>query len=88
MFQRNGSAESSRWKTNADEFRGYMRAKLEDIEETQTSQWKAIHATDKRVKWLETKAQFALGGLALLNIILIGIVTASQLGLLQFLGGI
>ena len=80
-YQRNGSAESSRWKTNADEFRGYVRAKLEDVEKTQIAQWSEQRALKKRVKWLETKAQIAIGALALLNIIFLGIATVRQMGL-------
>lgn len=79
-YQRNGSAESSTWRTDTDRFQGYTRAKLEDLEEMQKEQWKAINNSNKRVKWLETKAQMAIGGLALLNAIILIITVARQLG--------
>ncbi len=32
-YRKNGSPESSTWKTNQDYFRGYTRAKLEEMHE-------------------------------------------------------
>ena len=49
MYQRNGSPETSTWKTTQDEFRGYVRAKLEDMEKDNEDMWKAHRSCQKRM---------------------------------------
>jgi hypothetical protein len=36
---------------------------------------------ERRINWLETKAQYALGGLGVLNLALAGLLIAKQLGI-------
>jgi len=86
-FQRNGSPESSMWKTNTDNFQGYVRAKLEDLEKGQDSQWNEHRSTKKRLNSIEKKAQYQLGGITVLYIIIGLLITAVGAGLIH-LGGI
>lgn len=74
-FQRNGSPESSTWKTDVDNFQGYMRAKFEDFDKEQKNQWKEHRETKKRVSSLEKRGQYQMGGLAAITA-LIGIIIA------------
>ncbi len=86
-YRRNGNPESSRWKTNADEFRGYVRAKLEDLDETQKDQWKEHISARKRLTDIEKNAQYQLGGISILYIIAGLFLAAVAAGLIH-LGGI
>ncbi len=86
-FQRNGSPETSVWKTNTDNFQGYVRAKLEDLEKTQDSQWKEHRSTKKRLNSIEKKAQYQLGGISVLYIIAGLVLAAVSAGIIH-LGGI
>lgn len=83
-YQRNGSPESSIWKTDIDRFQGYVRAKLEDLAEEQKTQWTEHTNTNKRVKTLETRAQYALGGFAIVNIVILAFFAAYGAGLIKF----
>ena len=86
-FQRNGSPESSTWKTNTDNFQGYVRAKLEDLEKGQDSQWKEQRATKKRLNSIENNAKYQLGGISVLYIIATLFIAALAAGIFS-LGGI
>ncbi len=86
-FQRNGSPESSIWKTNTDNFQGYVRAKLEDLEKGQDAQWKEHTLAKERLGSIEKKAQYQLGGISVLYIIATLVFAAFAAGILQ-LGGI
>ncbi len=83
-FKRNGSPESSIWKTNTDNFQGYVRAKLEDLEKGQDSQWKEHRTTKERLNSIEKRAQYQLGGISLLGSIIIILITAYGAGLIPF----
>ena len=86
-FQRNGSPETSVWKTNTDNFQGYVRAKLEDLEKGQDSQWKEHRTINKRLNSIEKKAQYQLGGISVLYIIAGLVLAAVSAGIIH-LGGI
>ena len=73
-YQKNGDAESSRWRTTQDEFRGYVRHKIEDISEE-------LKDNRRKIVWLETKAQLAIGGTLTTNVIIGLALVAKQLGL-------
>ena len=75
-FQRNGSPESSIWKTEQDRFQGYVRAKLEDLAETQEAQWKEHYSARKKIGSLERKSQYQAGGIVAITT-LIGIIIAA-----------
>lgn len=81
-YQRNGNPESSRWKTNADEFRGYVRAKLEDLDEMQKEQWKEHYTTRKRIGKVEKRQYYINGGLAAINVVIIIFLAARGVGLI------
>ena len=83
-FQRNGSPESSRWKTNADEFRGYVRAKLEDLDKNQEDQWKSYRLANERIMSLERREQYQRGGIAVLYAAWIVFAAAYGTGLISF----
>ncbi len=83
-FQRNGSPESSMWKTNTDNFQGYVRAKLEDLEKVQVAQWKEHFTTRKRLGTIERRADYQLGGISLLGTIIFIIIAAYGAGLIPF----
>ncbi len=74
-YQRNGNPESSTWRTTQDEFRGFVRAKMEDLSDDMSE-------LKPRVKWLETKAQIAIGGFALLSILLTVLIALEKAGLI------
>ncbi len=86
-FQRNGSPESSTWKTNTDNFQGYVRAKLEDLEKGQESQWNEHRSTKKRLNSIENNAKYQLGGISVLYIIATLFLAALAAGIFS-LGGI
>ena len=86
-FERNGSPETSIWKTNTDNFQGYVRAKLEDLEKIQDSQWKEHRATKERLNSIEKKQQYQLGGLSVLYIIITIVIAACSAGIIH-IGGI
>ena len=86
-FERNGSPETSIWKTNTDNFQGYVRAKLEDLEKIQDSQWKEHRATKERLNSIEKKQQYQLGGISVLYIIATLILAAFAAGIIH-IGGI
>ena len=83
-YQRNGSPETSIWRTNADEFRGYVRAKLEDLEDIQKNQWKTHRETQKRIRILERRGYYINGGLAVINIVIIALWGCYTSGLIRF----
>ena len=83
-FQRNGSPESSVWKTDISNFQGYVRAKLEDLEKTQEYQWNEHRSARKRLTDIEKNSQYQRGGLYAITA-LIGIILAAYgAGLIQF----
>ena len=86
-FQRNGSPETSIWKTNTDNFQGCVRAKLEDLEKTQEAQWKEHYVARKKIGNLERNAQYQLGGISVLYIIATLVLAAFAAGIIH-LGGI
>ena len=65
-YKRNGSPESSVWKTGIDNFQGYMRAKFEDFEKEQLNQWKEHRAIKERVVVLENRGQMYAGAIAII----------------------
>ncbi len=83
-FQRNGSPESSIWKTNTDNFQGYVRAKLEDLEKGQDSQWKEHYTARKRLNNIEKKAQYQLGGIGMLYAIILITIALYSAELIPF----
>jgi len=86
-FERNGSPETSIWKTNTDNFQGYVRAKLEDLEKTQGYQWKEHRATKERLNSIEKKSQYQLGGIGMLYAIVLIVIALYSAGLIH-IGGI
>ncbi len=81
-FKRNGSPESSVWKTDVDNFQGYVRAKLEDVEKEQTNQWKTHRDTRRRLSSVERNAQYQLGGLAVIAAFITILISAYGAGLI------
>ena len=79
-YQRNGSPETSVWKTDVDNFQGYVRAKLEDVVKDQED-------TQKRVRTLEKNGQYQAGGIVAITTIIGIIIAAYSAGLIP-LGGI
>lgn len=65
-YKRNGSPETSVWKTGIDNFQGYMRAKFEDFEKEQLNQWKEHRAIKERVVVLENRGQMYAGAIAII----------------------
>ena len=86
-FQRNGSAESSIWKTDIDKFQGYVRAKLEDLEEIQKDQWSEHRSIKNRISDLEKRDYYIIGGLVVVNVVIGTFIAAVNAGLIS-LGGI
>ncbi len=83
-FQRNGSPESSIWRTTQDEFRGYVRAKLEDLDQTQKDQWDEHRTIKKRLIGLEKNGQYQLGGIGVLYTVIVVVIAAYGAGLVPF----
>ena len=84
-YKKNGAPENARWKTNQDEFRGYMRAKMEEMHNDSQNLWKA-HRTHKkemepRFTKLEQKGQITLGIIIALQTVAWGIIITKQIGL-------
>jgi len=65
-YKRNGSPETSVWKTGIDNFQGYMRAKFEDFEKEQLNQWKEHRAIKERVVVLENRGEMYAGAIAII----------------------
>ena len=86
-YQKNGSPETSTWKTDVDNFQGYVRAKLENLDESQAEQWKAHISMNNKISDLEKKAQYQLGGIGVLYIIITLFLAACSAGIIH-IGGI